>query len=76
MEIVRRGNDDGEMAPPPAHAQIECARCGSLLKITQKDVQEDDCGMLHHHTSADSFVDCPVCKNIVPITSRTLVWSR
>lgn len=76
MNVLRRYNDDGEQAPPPAKAEVECNSCGSLLEITQKDIQEDDCGVLHHHPGSDCWIDCAVCGKLVPLNSRKLEWKR
>ena len=69
MKVIRRGNDEGEMAPPVETAKVTCEKCGSLLEITQKDIIEDDCG-------AGDCVRCEACGRFSVIEVNKLRWKR
>lgn len=52
--------------------KITCPHCSSLLEIEVTDVSGDDCGVLHHYNGEDCWVYCGVCKELIPIFSKTL----
>jgi len=75
MKVIRVGNFDGELTAPVAVTQICCKHCGSLMAVTQNEIQEDDCGAFHH-SNHDCFCICGVCKSIIPLFSGSLQWGQ
>jgi len=52
--------------------KITCPDCKSLLEIEASDVTGDNCGVLHHYHGEDCWVTCEVCKELIPLYSKSL----
>ena len=64
MEIVRRGPEDN----------VECNKCGSLIKVEATDIHVDDCGVLHHYDPSYSYYiqSCPACGGFIALKASDI----